>query len=176
MLKAGDLAGLLAQRVFTTTKAPLLPPGASTTPAPTRFFPKGQIKLDRWAVIGRHLTILTSDWSSAGSPPASTSSSSHKKPLLHLHLLPSPLYLIFILQYPTTINYVPDSAHLFQINWMIAINCHSRSHFYIHNARIVNNCQLNEALWLWSSRAIKVRCLIWECEFKSGIFNRIYLW
>ena len=47
MLKAGDLAGLLAQRVFTTTKAPLLPPGASTTPAPTRFFPKGQIKLDR---------------------------------------------------------------------------------------------------------------------------------
>ena len=48
MLKAGDLAGLLAQRVFTTTKAPLLPPGASTTPAPTRFFPKGQIKLDRF--------------------------------------------------------------------------------------------------------------------------------
>ena len=132
--------------------------------------------VDTWQyspLIGRHLTILTSDWSSAGSPPASTSSSSHKKPLLHL--LPSPLYLIFILQYPTTINYVPDSAHLFQINWMIAINCHSRSHFYIHNARIVNNCQLNEALWLWSSRAIKVRCLIWECEFKSGIFNRIYL-
>merc|ERR1712029_133723 len=35
MLKAGDLAGLLAQRVFTTTQAP-------------RFFPKGQIKLDRF--------------------------------------------------------------------------------------------------------------------------------
>merc|ERR1712062_709981 len=36
MLKAGDLAGLLAQRVFTTP----LPPN--------RFFPKGQIKLDRF--------------------------------------------------------------------------------------------------------------------------------
>ena len=156
MLKAGDLAGLLAQRVFTTTKAPLLPPGASTTPAPTRFFPKGQIKLDRWAVIGRHVTILTSDWSSAGSPPASTSSSSLKKPPphLHLHLHPSPLYLIFILQYPTTINYVPDSAHLFQINWMIVINCHYRSHFYNHSCR-----QLHEALWS-SHQATKVRCLI----------------
>merc|ERR1712110_587875 len=46
MLKAGDLAGLLAQRVFTTTPAPL--PGAPTTPVPVRAFPKGQIKLDRF--------------------------------------------------------------------------------------------------------------------------------
>merc|ERR1711862_346402 len=46
MLKAGDLAGLLAQRIFTTTPAPL--PGAPTTPAPVRAFPKGQIKLDRF--------------------------------------------------------------------------------------------------------------------------------
>jgi len=46
MLKAGDLAGHLAQRVFTT---PLpLAPGVTTTPAPKRFFPKGQIKLDRF--------------------------------------------------------------------------------------------------------------------------------
>merc|ERR1711934_110270 len=45
MLKAGDLAGLLAQRVFTTTPPPL--PGAPTTPTPVRAFPKGQIKLDR---------------------------------------------------------------------------------------------------------------------------------
>merc|ERR1719319_654587 len=46
MLKAGDLAGHLAQRVFTT---PLpLAPGQTTTPAPNRFFPKGQIKLDRF--------------------------------------------------------------------------------------------------------------------------------
>merc|ERR1711892_1049744 len=46
MLKAGDLAGHLAQRVFTT---PLpLAPGQTTTPGPTRFFPKGQIKLDRF--------------------------------------------------------------------------------------------------------------------------------
>merc|ERR1739848_34442 len=46
MLKAGDLAGLLAQRVFTTP--PPLPAGQTTTLAPTRFFPKGQIKLDRF--------------------------------------------------------------------------------------------------------------------------------
>merc|ERR1712054_207752 len=44
MLKAGDLAGHLAQRIFTTP--PPLAPG-QTTPAPNRFFPKGQIKLDR---------------------------------------------------------------------------------------------------------------------------------
>jgi len=46
MLKAGDLAGLLAQRVFTTTPAPL--PGVPTTPQAVRAFPKGQIKLDRF--------------------------------------------------------------------------------------------------------------------------------
>merc|ERR1711899_58258 len=46
MLKAGDLAGLLAQRVFTTPVP--LPAGQTTTPAPNRFFPKGQIKLDRF--------------------------------------------------------------------------------------------------------------------------------
>ena len=46
MLKAGDLAGLLAQRVFTTT--PLPPPGAPTTEPAIRHFPKGQIKLDRF--------------------------------------------------------------------------------------------------------------------------------
>merc|ERR1711971_77062 len=46
MLKAGDLAGLLAQRVFTTPRP--LAPGQSTTLAATRFFPKGQIKLDRF--------------------------------------------------------------------------------------------------------------------------------
>merc|ERR1712107_40997 len=46
MLKAGDLAGLLAHRVFTTTPAPL--PGQPTPSAPQRFFPKGQIKLDRF--------------------------------------------------------------------------------------------------------------------------------
>ena len=46
MLKAVDIAGHLAQRVFTT---PLpLAPGVTTTPAPNRFFPKGQIKLDRF--------------------------------------------------------------------------------------------------------------------------------
>ena len=45
MLKAGDLAGHLAQRKF-TTPLPLAP--GETTPAPTRFFPKGQIKLDRF--------------------------------------------------------------------------------------------------------------------------------
>merc|ERR1712109_105162 len=45
MLKAGDLAGHLAQRIFTTP--PPLAPG-QTTPAPNRFFPKGQIKLDRF--------------------------------------------------------------------------------------------------------------------------------
>merc|ERR1712038_1748212 len=46
MLKAGDLAGLLAQRVFTTPRP--LAPGQTTTKAPNRFFPKGQIKLDRF--------------------------------------------------------------------------------------------------------------------------------
>merc|ERR1712173_39087 len=46
MLKAGDLAGLLAQRIFTTT--PLPPPGAPTTEPVIRHFPKGQIKLDRF--------------------------------------------------------------------------------------------------------------------------------
>merc|ERR1711892_316833 len=46
MLKAGDLAGHLAQRVFTTPHP--LAPGQTTTPGPTRFFPKGQIKLDRF--------------------------------------------------------------------------------------------------------------------------------
>ena len=47
MLKAGDLAGLLAQRQFpVTTPKPLLP--GETTPNPTRFFPPGQIKLDRF--------------------------------------------------------------------------------------------------------------------------------
>merc|ERR1712173_65439 len=46
MLKAGDLAGLLAQRIFTTT--PLPPPGAPTTEPAIRHFPKGQIKLDRF--------------------------------------------------------------------------------------------------------------------------------
>merc|ERR1712173_512389 len=45
MLKAGDLAGHLAQRKF-TTPLPLAP--GETTPPPTRFFPKGQIKLDRF--------------------------------------------------------------------------------------------------------------------------------
>merc|ERR1712060_935621 len=45
-LMAGDLAGHLAQRVFTTTLAP--PPGAPTTESPKRFFPPGQIKLDRF--------------------------------------------------------------------------------------------------------------------------------
>merc|ERR1712105_212611 len=45
-LMAGDLAGHLAQRVFT---APLpLPPGQTTTLAPKRFFPPGEIKLDRF--------------------------------------------------------------------------------------------------------------------------------
>merc|ERR1712001_157031 len=46
MLKAGDLAGLLAQRVFTTPRP--VAPGQTTTLLPTRFFPKGQIKLDRF--------------------------------------------------------------------------------------------------------------------------------
>ena len=41
------LAGLLAQRQFpVTTPKPLLP--GETTPNPTRFFPPGQIKLDRF--------------------------------------------------------------------------------------------------------------------------------
>jgi len=45
-LLAGNLAGHLAQRVFTTTPRPL--PGVPTTPAPHRFFPPGSIKLDRF--------------------------------------------------------------------------------------------------------------------------------
>ena len=45
-LLAGNLAGLLAGRVFTTpVPAPF---GVATTPAPNRFFPPGQIKLDRF--------------------------------------------------------------------------------------------------------------------------------
>ena len=47
-LMAGDLAGHLAQRVFTTTLPPPIVPGASTTPPAKRFFPPGQIKLDRF--------------------------------------------------------------------------------------------------------------------------------
>merc|ERR1711892_340922 len=43
----GDLAGHLVQRVFTTTQKVPLAPG-ETTPSPNRFFPKGQIKLDRF--------------------------------------------------------------------------------------------------------------------------------
>merc|ERR1712055_119169 len=46
MLKAGDLAGHLAQRVFTTPRP--LGPGETTPEPPSRFFPKGQIKLDRF--------------------------------------------------------------------------------------------------------------------------------
>merc|ERR1712212_739791 len=42
----GNLAGLLAGRTFTTA-APL-PFGVETTPRPNRFFPPGQIKLDRF--------------------------------------------------------------------------------------------------------------------------------
>merc|ERR1711963_669515 len=42
----GNLAGLLAGRVFTTPVP--LPPGVPTTPRPNRFFPPGQIKLDRF--------------------------------------------------------------------------------------------------------------------------------
>merc|ERR1712210_141465 len=42
------MAGHLAQRVFTTTLAPPQVPGASTTESPKRFFPPGQIKLDRF--------------------------------------------------------------------------------------------------------------------------------
>merc|ERR1712121_431034 len=40
------LDGLLAGRVFTTPVP--LPPGVPTTPRPNRFFPPGQIKLDRF--------------------------------------------------------------------------------------------------------------------------------
>ena len=47
-LMAGDLAGHLAQRVFTTTIAPPIVPGQPTTPPAKRFFPPGQIKLDRF--------------------------------------------------------------------------------------------------------------------------------
>ena len=42
----GNLAGLLAGRTFTTPRP--LPPGVLTTPATNRFFPPGQIKLDRF--------------------------------------------------------------------------------------------------------------------------------
>lgn len=45
-LMAGDLAGHLAQRVFTTP--PPLQPGQTTTPPHKRIFPPGQIKLDRF--------------------------------------------------------------------------------------------------------------------------------
>merc|ERR1712045_600770 len=41
MLKAGDLAGLLAQRVFTTTKAPLLPPRRLHHPCTHQVLPQG---------------------------------------------------------------------------------------------------------------------------------------
>merc|ERR1712165_436136 len=47
-LMAGDLAGHLAQRVFTTTLPPPIVPGAPTTEPAKRFFPPGQIKLDRF--------------------------------------------------------------------------------------------------------------------------------
>merc|ERR1711942_48887 len=47
-LMAGDLAGHLAQRVFTTKKPVILGPGQTTTPPPKRFFPPGEIKLDRF--------------------------------------------------------------------------------------------------------------------------------
>ena len=47
-LMAGDLAGHLAQRTFTTTQRPILQPGQTTTPEAKRFFPPGQIKLDRF--------------------------------------------------------------------------------------------------------------------------------
>merc|ERR1712001_31555 len=46
-LLAGDLAGLLAGRTFTTARP--APIGVPTTPRPDRFFPPGQIKLDRFA-------------------------------------------------------------------------------------------------------------------------------
>ena len=45
-LLAGNLAGLLAGRTFTTPRP--LPPGVATTPGTNRFFPPGQIKLDRF--------------------------------------------------------------------------------------------------------------------------------
>merc|ERR1712029_854534 len=45
-LMAGDLAGHLAQRVFTTTLPPPIVPGAPTTEPAKRFFPPGQIKLN----------------------------------------------------------------------------------------------------------------------------------
>merc|ERR1712021_155939 len=45
-LKAGDLAGHLAGRHFPSTPRPL--PGVAPTPR-NRFFPPGQIKLDRFA-------------------------------------------------------------------------------------------------------------------------------
>merc|ERR1712083_643258 len=45
-LQAGDLAGHLAGRVFETTPRPL--PGVPTVEPVHRFFPPGQIKLDRF--------------------------------------------------------------------------------------------------------------------------------
>ena len=42
----GNLAGLLAGRTFTTVRP--APPGLPSTPRPERFFPPGQIKLDRF--------------------------------------------------------------------------------------------------------------------------------
>merc|ERR1719411_1641762 len=45
-LLEGNLAGLLPGRTFTTARP--APPGVATTPGPNRFFPPGQIKLDRF--------------------------------------------------------------------------------------------------------------------------------
>merc|ERR1712098_653424 len=47
-LMAGDLAGHLAQRTFTTPKPVILGPGQTTTPPAKGFFPPGEIKLDRF--------------------------------------------------------------------------------------------------------------------------------
>jgi len=47
-LLAGDLAGHLAKRVFTTTTPTPFILGQTTTPTPLRIFPPGQIKLDRF--------------------------------------------------------------------------------------------------------------------------------
>jgi hypothetical protein len=48
-LMAGDLAGHLAQRTFTTPRPlPALRAGETSTVEPKRFFPPGQIKLDRF--------------------------------------------------------------------------------------------------------------------------------
>ena len=48
-LLAGNLAGLLAGRTFTTPRPS--PVGLPTTPRPDRFFPPGQIKLDRFPEV-----------------------------------------------------------------------------------------------------------------------------